>query len=203
MTKNLFMIVAFVSVLLGAVYFIGPAKTPTGDQNASSTKAELIALDSSMKSGKALFSIYGATSQVPDINIKDEQGNSLSLEDFKGQSLLINFWATWCVPCREEMPELDALQSTKGSDDFRVVIVSVDRGGLETSRKFLDEIGIKNLDLYYDEKAVLARKMKSIGYPSTVLVTKAGRQFGILTGPAHWNSPSAHALIERLINTTD
>lgn len=195
MTKNLSMIILFIVVLILGLYFISPEKAADGV-----AKAELIPIDSSMKKGKALFSIYHPTIAVPDIEIKDEQGNSLTLQDLSGQNLLVNFWATWCIPCREEMPELDALQAARGNDDFKVVIISVDRGGVEASRKFLNDIGIKNLDLYYDEKGVLARKMKSIGYPSTVLVTKDSEQFGILTGPAHWNSGSAHSLIDRLIS---
>ena len=195
MTKKLSIIVAFIVILAAALYFIRPDET-----TETTSKAELIPIDSSMKAGKALFSVYHPTLAIPDIEILDEQGNSLTLKDLKGQNLLVNFWATWCIPCREEMPELDALQAARGNDDFKVVIISVDRGGLEASRKFLDDIGIQNLELYYDEKGVLARKMKSIGYPSTVLVTKDSEQFGILTGPAHWNSDSAHSLIDRLIN---
>ena len=149
--------------------------------------------------GNALFRVYADRPSVPDLIIKDEAGNSLTLNDFKGQSLLVNFWATWCVPCRVEMPELDALQAAKGNDDFKVILVSVDRGGLAASRKFLNDIGIQNLALYYDEKGTLARKMKTIGYPSTILINKAGKQFGLLVGPANWNSASSHALIDRLI----
>ncbi len=188
------MIVAFVAIVIGAVFLLGPAK---------SRKAELIAVDSSMQGGKVIFTRYGTRPPIPDIKIRDEAGNVLTLNDLirrhKGQSLLVNFWATWCFPCREEMPELDALQAKRGGDDFKVIIISVDRGGLGPSRKFLDHIGIKNLDLYYDEKGILARGMKSIGYPSTILITGKGEQYGILTGPAHWESDSALALINRLV----
>jgi len=188
------MIVAFVAIVIGAVFLLGPAK---------SRKAELIAVDSSMQGGKVIFTRYGTRPPIPDIKIKDEAGNVLTLNDLirrhKGQSLLVNFWATWCFPCREEMPELDALQAKRGGDDFKVIIISVDRGGLGPSRKFLDHIGIKNLDLYYDEKGILARGMKSIGYPSTILINGKGEQYGILTGPAHWTSASALDLINRLV----
>ncbi|WP_339862818.1 TlpA family protein disulfide reductase [Paremcibacter congregatus] len=202
MPKNLIMIIVFVALLLGGLYFLAAPKETSlteGTASAPSEKGELIPIDSSMKKGKALFSVYGNRPDTPAIKIQDEQGNSLTLADLKGQSLLVNFWATWCVPCREEMPELEALQKERGNQDFKVIIVSVDRGGLDASRKFLDDIGVKQLTLYYDEKGILARKMKAIGYPSTILINKAGQQFGLLTGPAHWNSPSAHALIDRLI----
>jgi len=198
MTKNLIMVVAFVAALLGAIYVIGTLDTAQ-DKEISGNKDRLVLLDSGLKSGSALFNIYGRQPAVPDIEITDEAGNILTLNDLKGQNLLVNFWATWCVPCRVEMPELDALQAARGSDDFKVITISVDRGGLEASRKFLDDIGVKHLALYYDEKSRLARKMKTIGYPTTILITKAGKQFGLLTGPAHWNSASAHALIDQLI----
>jgi len=188
------MVVAFVAALLGAIYIIGPA-----DTGPDAKKDEFFPLDSGLKNGTALFNIYGVQTELPVTEITDEAGKILALNDLKGQNLLINFWATWCVPCREEMPELDALQAARGNDDFKVIAISVDRGGLGISRAFLDEIGVQNLDLYYDEKGTLARKMKTIGYPTTILITKAGKQFGILTGPAHWNSAKAHALIDRLI----
>ncbi len=194
MHKNLIMVVAFVAALLGAIYIIGPV-----DTGLDTKKDEFFPLDSGLKNGTALFTIYGVQTELPVTEITDEAGKILTLDDLKGQNLLINFWATWCVPCREEMPELDALQAARGNDDFRVIAISVDRGGLEISRAFLDEIGVQHLDLYYDEKGTLARKMKTIGYPTTILITKAGKQFGILTGPAHWNSAKAHALIDRLI----
>ncbi len=192
MAKNLFIISALIAIVLGAAYFVGPGEPLQSDE-------ELILLDSNRVKGNALFRVYADRPSVPDLIIKDEAGNSLTLNDFKGQSLLVNFWATWCVPCRVEMPELDALQAAKGNDDFKVILVSVDRGGLAASRKFLNDIGIQNLALYYDEKGTLARKMKTIGYPSTILINKAGKQFGLLVGPANWNSASSHALIDRLI----
>jgi len=194
MKKNLILVVGFVSLLLGAVYIFSPK-----DAAEITAKTEFVPLESSTKSGRALFSIYHPRLETPAIKITDEKGNILTLDHFKGQNILVNFWATWCVPCRKEMPQLDALQAALGSADFKVVIISVDRGGLAASRAFLDDIGIKNLDLYYDKKATLARKMKTIGYPTTILITKAGKQFGILTGPAHWNAPSAQALITRLM----
>ncbi|PCI33866.1 MAG: hypothetical protein COB54_02375 [Alphaproteobacteria bacterium] len=203
MTKNLFMIVSFVALLLGALLLFG-----TGNQTESLTastqyKEELISVDSSMKGGKVLFRTYANRPAVPDVMIQDEAGNSLTLGDLinknKGQSLLLNFWATWCLPCREEMPDLDALQAARGNDKFKVITLSVDRGGLKPSRLFLDKAGVKQLELYYDKKGKLGTAMGTIGYPTTILINKNGRQMGLMTGSAHWNSASAHALIDRLL----
>lgn len=198
MHKNLLMIVAFVALLIGTLVLLGPA-----DITEPAREAELISLDSDMKGGKALFRTYATRPAIPDVNITDEAGTVMTLNDVvrqnPGQSLLINFWATWCLPCREEMPELDALQAARGNDDFKVITISVDRGGLKPSRRFLDQVGVENLALYYDEKGTLAKAMKTIGYPTTILINRDGRQMGLMTGSAHWNSQSAHALIDRLL----
>ncbi len=198
MNKNLLMIVAFVVLILSGIFLLGPT-----DNIDDPRDVELISLDSSMQGGKVLFRTYPDRPAIPNIRIRDEAGNPITLNDIvqenPGQSLLVNFWATWCFPCREEMPDLDALQTRRGGDNFRVVLISVDRGGVKPSRMFLDKIGVKNLDLYYDEKGILGTAMKTIGYPTTILINKDGRQVGLMTGSAHWNSQSAHALIDRLL----
>lgn len=198
MNKNLLMIVAFAAIILSAIFMSGPP-----DKAKSSHDEELISVDSSMTGGKVLLRTYPNRPAIPNIRIRDEAGNALTLNDIieknPGQTLLVNFWATWCFPCREEMPDLDALQAVRGGDDFKVILISVDRGGVKPSRMFLDKIGIKNLDLYYDERGILGTAMKTIGYPTTILINRQGKQMGLMTGSAHWNSPSAHALIDQLL----
>lgn len=151
----------------------------------------------------ALFSIYPEPRPVPDTAFINEAGDSVRLDDFKGKTLLVNFWATWCLPCREEMPELDKLQAQLGGDDFQVMVISVDRSGLEGSRAFLDDINIQHLDLFYDKRGKLARQMKAIGYPATILIKPDGRQYGMLLGPASWNSPAAKTLIKSILSPTN
>lgn len=198
MNKSLAMVAAFAALVIGAIILTGPK-----DKADTSREVELITLDSSMQGGKVLFRTYGDRPAIPNVRIRDEAGNVITLNDIvqknPGQSLLVNFWATWCFPCREEMPDLDALQAERGNENFKVITISVDRGGLKPSRMFLDKIGVKNLDLYYDEKGILGTAMKTIGYPTTILINKNGKQVGLMTGSAHWNSPSAHALIDRLL----
>ncbi len=192
------MIVALVALLVGAIFLAGPK-----DTTDATREVELISLDSSMQGGKVLFRTYPDRPAIPNIRIRDEADNAFTLNDIvqknPGQTLLVNFWATWCFPCREEMPDLDALQIARGNDDFKVITISVDRGGVKPSRMFLDKIGVKNLALYHDEKGILGTAMKTIGYPTTILINKDGKQVGLMTGSAHWNSPSAHALIDRLL----
>ena len=130
----------------------------------------------------------------------DGDGRNLTLADFEGRVVLLNIWATWCPPCREEMPTLDALQARLGGSDFHVLPLSIDRAGLEPVRRFYRETGIRNLDLYIaeDTRAMLA--LAVVGLPTTSLIARIGRERGRLAGPAEWNSPEAVAQISALID---
>ena len=130
----------------------------------------------------------------------DGDGRNLTLADFEGRVVLLNIWATWCPPGREEMPTLDALQARLGGSDFHVLPLSIDRAGLEPVRRFYRETGIRNLDLYIaeDTRAMLA--LAVVGLPTTILIDRIGRECGRLAGPAEWNSPEAVAQISALID---
>jgi thiol-disulfide isomerase/thioredoxin len=136
---------------------------------------------------------------LPDIAFKDGQGNPVTLADWRGRVVLINLWATWCAPCRREMPSLSRLQVKLGGDDFEVLAISVDRKGAEASAKFLSETGAENLALYVDETFKVARDLKAPGLPVTILVDRQGREIGRVTGPAEWDSEDALALIGAVI----
>ena len=114
---------------------------------------------------------------LPKASFNNSDGQPITLANFKGKVVLLNLWATWCAPCRKEMPDLDRLQAELGSDRFEVVAVSVDRGSADKSRKFLDEINVKSLKLYHDPSAQLGFTLKTIGMPSTLLIDeKPGRR---------------------------
>ena len=134
-----------------------------------------------------------------DIAFVDGTGAAKTLADFKGRVVLLNVWATWCVPCRKEMPALDRLQKELGSDKFEVVALSVDRGGVDASRKFLDTINISNLKLYVDPTAKMSSPLKIIGMPTTLLINAEGREVGRLIGEAVWDSDDAKKLIKAVI----
>jgi thiol-disulfide isomerase/thioredoxin len=136
---------------------------------------------------------------LPDIAFKDGEGNPVTLADWRGRVVLINLWATWCAPCRREMPSLARLQDEIGGDDFEVLAISVDRKGAEASAKFLIETGAENLALYVDETFKVARDLKAPGLPVTILVDRQGREIGRLTGPAEWDSEDALSLIGAVI----
>ncbi len=133
------------------------------------------------------------------IEFVDGDGNPLTLADFTGRVVLLNLWATWCAPCREEMPALDALQADAGSDDFLVLALSLDRGGIEKPRDFLGEIGIQHLALYHDKTGRMGTRLGAFGLPTTLLIGRDGKSLGRLVGPAHWDDPDAVALVQAAV----
>ncbi|HEX7775674.1 MAG TPA: TlpA disulfide reductase family protein [Parvibaculum sp.] len=136
-----------------------------------------------------------APAPVPNLEFRDGAGKLVHLADFRGKLLLLNLWATWCTPCREEMPSLDGLQGAIGSDKFQVLALSVDQNGLELARAFLKEVKADHIALYNDPTARANFLMKGYGLPTTVLVSPDGLELGRIVGPAEWNTPEAKALI--------
>lgn len=134
-----------------------------------------------------------------DVSFVDGTGAERTLADWRGRVVLLNLWATWCAPCRHEMPALDRLQGDLGSDDFEVVALSVDRKGMEASSEFLAEIDTENLGLYVDDTARAQFDLRARGLPSTLLIDREGRVIGALIGPAEWDSGDAVRLIEAAI----
>jgi thiol-disulfide isomerase/thioredoxin len=132
---------------------------------------------------------------LPDITFNDSSGGERKLSDFKGRTILLNLWATWCAPCREEMPALNRLQEQLGSDTFEVVALSLDRQGAAASQKFLDEVNAKALKLYVDATAKQGVALKIVGMPTTILINADGLEVGRLAGPAEWDSDEAKQLI--------
>lgn len=141
-----------------------------------------------------------------DLAFIDGDGNELTLADFSGKKLLVNFWATWCAPCREEMPDLDALQARYGSEDFEVVAISLDMGsdGPTAAQLFLDEIGAQNLALYADPSYKVFERLRNeavtLGLPATLLLDENACEISLLQGPAHWDSPDGDRVIEALLD---
>tara|TARA_B100001540_G_C15810373_1_gene644225 strand:- start:1392 stop:1844 length:453 start_codon:yes stop_codon:yes gene_type:complete len=145
----------------------------------------------------AKFALQTDAKNVPDIAVTNARGEDVRLSDYRGKVLLINFWATWCAPCRHEMPALERLQQQLGSKDFEVLIISMDRGGLKTSQKFLDDIGVTALKPLIDDASRLGRAMGAFGLPTTIMVDRNGKEIGRLVGPAVWDAPEALTLIQQ------
>ena len=198
------LLVLSLSTLLGfaAVYFtLGrPDNAAIPDKQANPALAEpqsSSAAKPAAKTGQmAAFVKKKAPAAVADITFNDGAGKERKLSDFKGKTILLNLWATWCAPCREEMPSLDRLQMALGSDKFEVVALSLDRKGAEASKKFLDEVKATNLKLYIDATAKQGTALGLVGMPTTLLIDADGKELGRLTGPAVWDSEEAKKLIE-------
>lgn len=188
------------------VYIAGPSAPadsdpPTGPMTTDGVNEAAPSDAGKLNTGHmATFVFKDQPEQVPDISFKDGNGQAKTLADFKGKTVLLNLWATWCGPCREEMPALDRLQEQLGGDKFEVVALSVDRGGAEKSQEFLDQIKVKNLRLYTDESSRATTPLKVIGMPTTLLIDAQGREIGRLIGPAEWDSADAVRLVKAHID---
>jgi len=136
---------------------------------------------------------------VADIGFQDERGRAHRLSEFRGRVVLLNLWATWCPPCRKEMPSLDRLQSMLGGPDFAVVAVAVDRRGVEAVKRFYREIGISVLRAWADPAESAGSRLGTIAVPTTLLVDRRGREVGRSIGPAQWDGPEALAKIRAAI----
>lgn len=138
--------------------------------------------------------------RVPDLAFDDGNGNPKKLSDWRGKTVLLNLWATWCVPCRKEMPALDRLQGKLGGDKFQVVAINIDTRDLEKPKAFLKEANLTQLGNFSDAKAKVFQDLKSIGLalgmPTSVLIDGKGCQIGHIAGPAEWDSDDAIKLIQ-------
>lgn len=133
----------------------------------------------------------------------EDEGGTATLQDYKGKVVLLNFWATWCAPCRKEMPQLSELQEEFGGEDFEVLTIATGRNTPAGIKKFFDENGIRNLPRHQDPKQALARQMAVIGLPITVILDREGLEVARLLGDAEWNSDSAKAIIAAMIADGD
>lgn len=157
-------------------------------------------LDKSLSSGAmAAFVFKQDRPEVVTGDFKNAAGETIDMSNWKGRVALVNLWATWCGPCRAEMPHLAKLQELYGGEQFEVVALSVDLKGADASAAFLKEIKADNLALYVDKTTKAMKKLGAYGLPLTVLVDRQGREIGRLLGPADWAGKEAKRLIEAAI----
>ncbi|MEO1749928.1 MAG: TlpA disulfide reductase family protein, partial [Pseudomonadota bacterium] len=137
------------------------------------------------------------------LTFNDGNGASIKMADTGAKVRLVNLWATWCAPCREEMPYLETLQAERGGDEFGVVAISVDGGGPEKPRNFYEEIGLTTLPFYHDPSIGVFTELKkqslAFGLPVTLLIDQQNRVIANMNGPAQWASPDAFAMIDAAI----
>ena len=125
--------------------------------------------------------------EYTNLTILDDQNNQLNLSNYKGNILLLNFWATWCAPCKEEMPSLDLLKSNKDLNNLKIFPVNVGQDNVKKAKKFFDDLNIKNLNLYFDENINLTKKFALRGIPTSILLNKNGKEFARVIGSIDFN----------------
>jgi thiol-disulfide isomerase/thioredoxin len=198
--------VAIGAVLIGAVigfagiYGMGGLKrNPSGDP-ACRGAVELARKLAPLAHGEvAALTLATAPLRLPDLAFEDAEGKSRNLSEWRGRTVLVNLWATWCVPCRKEMPALESLQARLGGPNFEVVAVNIDTRDPEKPKKFLKDANLTRLGYFNDQKAKVFQDLKGVGralgMPTSVLVDGQGCEIGTIAGPAEWASDDAIQLI--------
>jgi thiol-disulfide isomerase/thioredoxin len=192
---------------LAAVYGIGGLQrngTFPADAGCEDAVARVLRLRSLVHGEIAALTLSETPRRVPDLSFRDSEGKPVRLADFRGRSVLLNLWASWCVPCRKEMPALDRLQGRVNAKDFAIVAVNIDTGDPAKPHRFLSEVGIKNL-AYYDDPSTnvfqeLKRVGRAVGLPTSILIDRGGCEIGYLAGPAEWSSEEALTLIQTVLS---
>ncbi len=175
---------------LGVYWFSGPdGKVKIGPVAETASGA-----------GMAAYIKHAAPKDLPTLAFVDGAGAAFGNEVFKGKVTLLNLWATWCVPCRKEMPELSQLQKDLGGADFQVVELSEDLKGYGPSFKFLQSVKAEGLTLYADEKGAALDALRGPGLPLTLLLNREGKEVGRLIGPAPWAGDEAKGILRAVID---
>jgi thiol-disulfide isomerase/thioredoxin len=190
-----------VTLAVAAVYGIaGFARNPAAAAEcraASDTAKRLAPL---ARGEVAAITVTERPASIPALAFRDASGAERSLADWRGRTVLLNLWATWCVPCRKEMPALDALQGKLGGPDFEVVAVNIDTRDADKPKTWLKETGVTRLAYYADPRAKVFQDLKAVGrafgMPTTLLIDPQGCELGYLAGPAEWASEDAVRLVE-------
>ena len=193
--------VAGVVVGLAGVYGIATLTGNAGGDAACRPAVELARKLAPLARGEvAAVKVAKSGLKVPGLAFQDAAGRPLTLEHWRGRTVLLNLWATWCVPCRKEMPALDALEKKLGGPGFEVVAVNIDTRDPDKPKAFLKELGIEKLAYYADSTAKTFQDLKEIGrafgMPTTMLVDRQGCELGTIAGPAEWASDDAVKLIQ-------
>ena len=202
---------AIVAVLIGAVigsaglYGIGGLKRNAAGDSACRPAVDLAQKLASLAHGEiAALTMATAPLRLPDLTFEDADGKPRKLSDWRGRIVLVNLWATWCVPCRKEMPALESLQTRLGGPNFEVVAINIDTRDPEKPRNFLKEANLTRLGYFTDPKAKVFQDLKAIsralGMPTSVLVDGEGCEIATLAGPAEWSSDDAIRLIRAAVN---
>ena len=197
-------VVIGLAVGAAVVYGIGGLKRSSSGDSACRPAVDLARKLAPLVHGEiAALTVATAPLRLPDLAFEDAEGKPRKLSDWRGKTVLVNLWATWCVPCRKEMPALDALQTQLGGPDFEVVAVNIDTRDPEKPKNFLKEANLTRIGYYSDQKAKVFQDLKGIGralgMPTSVLVDGQGCEIATLAGPAEWASDDAIKLIKAAV----
>jgi thiol-disulfide isomerase/thioredoxin len=200
-------VVALAGVLVGlwAIYGIGPSSR--NGEGACPGSADLARRLEPLARGEvAALNVAKAPAPLLPLTFAKADGSPVSLATFKGRTILLNLWATWCAPCRREMPALDRLQALLGGPDFEVVAVNIDTRNPERANALLDEIKVATLTRYQDPSAKIFQDLKeaslAVGMPTTLLVDPQGCLIASLSGPADWASQDGEALLQTALQAS-
>jgi thiol-disulfide isomerase/thioredoxin len=192
-------VVAGVLAGLAGVYGIGGFMRNAGDPDCRPALEIARRVGPLARGEVAAMAVAENPLRLPDLAFRDLAGAERRLSDWRGRTVLLNLWATWCIPCRKEMPALDALEGTLGGAPFEVVAVNIDTRDSVKPHAWLEDVGVNRLAYYADQSARVFQDLKligrAIGLPTTVLVDPAGCEIGTAAGPAEWASPDAVKLV--------
>jgi thiol-disulfide isomerase/thioredoxin len=193
-------VLAGAAIGFAGVYGIGGLKRGAGGDTACDGAVSLAQKIAPLAHGEvAALTMATAPLRLPDLAFEDADGKPRKLSDWRGKTVLVNLWATWCVPCRKEMPALDSLQARLGGQDFEVVAINIDTRDPDKPKNFLKEANLTRLSYFSDQKAKVFQDLKNIGkalgMPTSVLVDGQGCEIANLAGPAEWASEDAIKLI--------
>jgi thiol-disulfide isomerase/thioredoxin len=193
----IYLVAALVAAIAGfGTVYVSFAPSDNGETEVSTGTGPLAGLN---QGAMAPLVVRPKPLGLPAFTFNDADGKPVSLADFGGKIVLLNIWATWCVPCREEMPALDKLDAELGGKEFQVVAVNIDKGGPDKAAAFLKETGASHLALYTDPTGKLFATLKAVGMPTTLVIDRGGKEIARLVGPADWASAQAVKVIEAAI----
>jgi thiol-disulfide isomerase/thioredoxin len=198
--RHLLLIAAMAVVMAVALLFLGLEYGPLVLSRGKATRQPTSAgFGGSAPVNPLVLSVFDQPRPLPEIRFQDDQGHDLTLADFRGRVVLLNVWATWCVPCRKEMPTLDRLQERLGGKDFLVMALSIDRKGIEAVKDFYRVVGVEKLAIYLDPSGKGSHSLAIPGVPTTLLINREGHEIARKLGEARWDSPEMVSLVERTI----
>jgi thiol-disulfide isomerase/thioredoxin len=166
---------------------------------ANAAQADVAAAQAVVAGDMRKLVFLAAPAPLPEVLLADLEGAERGLDEWRGRWVVLNFWATWCAPCRKEMPGLARLAASSGDEGPVVVTIATGRNPPAAIKRFFDEIGVENLPVLLDPKSALARQMAIFGLPVTLLLDPEGREVARLTGDADWDSPEARAVLGALL----